>query len=373
MVSVPEGGFRRIMHCDLDCFYAAVEMLDDPSLEDKPVIVGGDPDHRGVVSTANYVARRYGVHSAMSAAVARRLCPDAVFLRPRFDRYRELSRRVMTILDEYFLVREQMSIDEAYGALPPGLPGCVPAEAIAREIKSRVRSDTGLIISIGVGRTKSIAKMASDVSKPDGCLVVKPVAEREFLRPLPVGQLNGVGPRTRERLGQLGIATIGDLADYDPAALARLFGKHGRWLWELANGVDERPVVGDHGAAKSISRENTYEHDVASLDLALQYVRELAADVAAAAERSHMPGRTITLKVRWSNFRIITRRRTLPDPTCSAEIIAEVARDLLTTEIAPALAEGAAARLLGIGLSGFATEEEAAAPEGLVQLALFPS
>lgn len=368
---VPEGGFRRIMHCDLDCFYAAVETLDDPSLEGLPVIVGGDPERRGVVSTANYVARRYGVHSAMSAAVARRLCPGAIFLRPRFDRYRELSRKVMAILDEYFLVREQVSIDEAYGTLPPATARCVPAESIAREIKARVRAEVGLVVSVGVGRTKSLAKIASDISKPDGCLVVKPSAEREFLRPLPVGQLNGVGPRTRARLQQLGILSIGDLADYDPEVLARLFGKHGRWLWDLANSRDERDVIGDRGLPKSISRENTYEHDIASLEVALGFVRELATDVAEAADRKQMPGRTITLKVRWSDFRIITRRRTLSEPTCEPGVVAKIACELLKTEIAPMLTEGNALRLLGVGLSGFVEDESSLTATGFVQLPLF--
>src|SRR5579863_4769051 len=157
---------RRVMHADLDCFFAAVEELDDPSLRGRPVIVGGDPDRRGVVSTANYAARRFGVHSAMSAAMARRLCPQAVFLRPHFDRYKALSRQVMDILDDFFVVREQVSVDEAYGELAPAIHGCQPAEQIARAIKARVQDETGLVISIGAGRTKTIAKLASDLSKP---------------------------------------------------------------------------------------------------------------------------------------------------------------------------------------------------------------
>ncbi|MGZ3674729.1 MAG: DNA polymerase IV, partial [Ktedonobacterales bacterium] len=218
-IVVPEQGFRRVMHCDLDCFYAAVEELDNPSLVDKPVIVGGDPDRRGVVSTANYIARRFGVHSAMSAAVARRLCPDAIFLRPHFDRYHELSRKVMTILDDYFTVRERVSIDEAYGELPPGLPGCRKAEEIAREIRERVRAELGLVISVGVARNKSLAKLASDLSKPDGCLIVRPGSELAFLHPLAVGKLPGVGPHTKERLEKLGITTVGQLASSDMAEL----------------------------------------------------------------------------------------------------------------------------------------------------------
>jgi DNA polymerase-4 len=372
MVALPEQGFRRVMHCDLDCFYAAVEELDNPELAGKPVIVGGDPERRGVVSTANYLARRFGVHSAMSAAVARRLCPDAVFLRPRFERYRELSRRVMAILDDYFVVREQVSIDEAYGELPPGVPGCRPAEAIAREIKARVRADVGLVISIGVGRTKSIAKLASDLSKPDGCLIVKPGSEANFLRPLPAARLPGVGPQTRQRLERLGITTVGQVADADAQSLVQAFGKHGRWLWQLANGQDDRPVVGDYGPPKSISRENTYERDIGSLELAATYVSEMATDVAEAATHERVVGRTVTLKIRWATFQLMTRQCSLPSPTSAAEPIVEVALRLLRTEIGPRLEAGQAIRLLGVGLSGItALDALPAAGGGLIQPRLF--
>lgn len=370
MVFVPEGGFRRVLHCDLDSFFASVEELDDPTLRGRPVIVGGDPDRRGVVSTANYVARRYGVHSAMSAALARRLCPDAVFLRPRFERYRDLSERVMAIVDEYVLVREQVSIDEAYGALPPGEPGCRRAEDIARELKARVRAESGLVISVGVGRSKSIAKLASDLSKPDGCLIVKPGSEQAFLHPLPVERLAGVGPHTRERLAALGIVTVGQLAEADPAALRARFGKHGGYLWQLANGHDDRPVVGEHGPPKSVSRERTYERDIADMERAEAHVRELAQGVATRAARERVTGTTIHIKVKWSDFRVTTRQRTLPDATNAVAPIEEAALALLA-EIAPLVADGAAIRLLGVGLSGIVAPEGDHVPARLVQLRLF--
>ncbi len=283
---MPESGFRRVIHADLDCFFAAVEELDNPSLRGRPVIVGGDPDRRGVVSTANYAARRYGVHSAQSAAVARRLCPRAVFLRPRFERYRELSERVMAILDDYMTVREQVSIDEAYGELPPGLPGCRPALSIGAEIKARILEETGLVISIGAGRNKTIAKLASDLSKPDGLLIVKPGEELAFLHPLPVGRLNGVGPHTRERLEALGLLTIGDLAAHPREELAALLGKQGDWLWRLAQAQDDRPVIADHGPPKSVSCEDTFDRDIADLDRAAEQVARLARIT---AERAAQP------------------------------------------------------------------------------------
>lgn len=346
----PESGFRRVIHGDLDCFFAAVEELDDPSLRGRPVIVGGDPDRRGVVSTANYIARRYGVHSAQPGVVARRLCPQAVFLRPRFERYRELSRRVMAILDGYVTVREQVSIDEAYGELPPGAPGCQPALKIGGEIKARVLEETGLVISIGAGRTKTIAKLASDLSKPDGLLVVKPADELVFLHPLPVGRLNGVGPHTRERLEALGVRTVGDLAARPREELAALLGKQGDWLWRLARAQDDRPVVADYGPPKSVSCEDTFDRDIADLDRATDQVARLARMVGERVERQRLAGRGVTLKVRWSDFRIMTRQRPLARATASGDDIAAAALDLLTTEIGPLIAAGGAIRLLGVGL-----------------------
>jgi len=380
-MSIPTGqgasqGYRRVMHCDLDCFFAAVEELDDPKLRGRPVIVGGDPDRRGVVSTANYVARRFGVHSAMSAAVARRLCPSAVFLRPRFDRYRELSHAVMAILDDYFDVREQVSIDEAYGELPPGVVGCVPAQRIATELRARVREETGLVISVGVGRNKSIAKLASDLSKPDGLLVVKPGAEAAFLHPLPVGRLNGVGPHTRERLAALGVATVGDLARRTQEELASALGKHGAWLWRLAQGDDDRPVVADHGPPKSVSCEDTFERDISDLDRAEEQVRRLATEVAERVREKRLIGRSVTLKVRWSDFHIITRQQPLAQPTADAQPIVASAIELLAREIGPLLAQGGAIRLLGVGLHGITSLDapvwqQLPTAQGYVQLPLF--
>ncbi len=347
---MPESGFRRVIHADLDCFFAAVEELDNPSLRGHPVIVGGDPDRRGVVSTANYAARRFGVHSAQSAAVARRLCPRAVFLRPRFERYRELSERVMAILDDYVSVREQVSIDEAYGELPPGLPGCRPALVIGSEIKSRVREETGLVISIGAGRNKTISKLASDLSKPDGLLIVRPGEELAFLHPLPVGRLNGVGPHTREKLEALGLLTIGDLAARPREELGSLLGKQGDWLWRLAQAQDDRPVIADHGPPKSVSCEDTFDRDIADLDRAAEQVARLARLTAERVARQRLVGRGVTLKVRWADFRIMTRQRPLASATASGDIIAETALDLLTSEIGPLLAAGGAIRLLGVGV-----------------------
>jgi DNA polymerase IV len=322
------------------------------------------------VSTANYAARVFGVHSAMAAAVARRLCPRGIFLRPRFERYRELSARVMAILDDYFMVREQVSIDEAYGELEPGLPGCRPAEALARELKARVLAETGLVVSVGVATSMSLAKLASDYGKPDGCVLIRPGHERAFLHPLPVGRLAGVGPHTRERLEQLGMRTVGQVAAARPAELERRFGKHGRWLWELANARDDRPVLGEHGPPKSVSRERTYERDIADMERSSEQVRWLAEEVARRAAREDVRGRTVTLKVKWADFRLMTRQQSLPEATNAAEVIAGAALALLEQEVAPLLGAEAAIRLLGVGLSGFAGEGAPGTAE-IVQLRLF--
>jgi len=378
---IPGEGVRRVMHADLDCFFAAVEELDDPSLRGRPVIVGGDPDRRGVVSTANYMARKYGVHSAMSAALARRLCPQAVFLRPHFDRYKALSRQVMDILDDFFVVREQVSVDEAYGELPPATRGCQPAEQIARAIRARVKDEMGLVISIGAGRTKTIAKLASDLSKPDGCLIVKPGAELAFLHPLPVGRLSGVGPHTRARLEQLGFSVIGQIAAQPRVALHALLGKHGDWLWRLANGQDDRPVVADYGPPKSVSHEDTFERDIADVERASEHVRRMAERVAQRLQKQRLLGRTVTLKVKWADFRLMTRQQPLPSPTHDAPPITEAALALLTSEVAPLLSAGDAVRLLGVSVSGvtsldptpwpFLGQNADLAAYGYVQLPLF--
>jgi DNA polymerase-4 len=369
--TIPNIPMRRVMHCDLDCFFAAVEELDDPALAGRPVIVGGDPDRRGVVSTANYAARRYGIHSAMAAALARRLCPQAVFLRPRFDRYRELSRRVMAILDDYFLVREQVSIDEAYGELPPAERGCRPAEQIARAIKARVHAETGLTISVGVARGKSLAKLASDLSKPDGCLIVRPGSELAFLRPLPVGRLGGVGPHTRERLERIGITTVGQLAARGERELVSALGKHGRHLWLLANARDDRPVVGEHGPPKSISRERTYERDIADIARAAEQLRLLAGKVARDTAEECVLARSVHIKIKWSDFRLMTRQRSLAAPVADEAPIAEAALALLHTEVAPLLDGTTAIRLLGVGLGGIVPLDAETQRGGIVQLSLW--
>ena len=362
---------RRVAHCDLDCFFAAVEELDDPSLRGKPVVVGGDPHKRGVVSTANYIARRYGVHSAMAASLARRLCPQAVFLRPRFERYRDLSqpgdgdpRRLLS--------------GHGTGLGGRGIRRATtrdtrrePAERIVAGLRARVRAETGLTISVGVARSKSIAKLASDACKPDGLLVVPPAAERAFLDPLPVSKLNGVGPHTRARLEQMGLRIVGDIARADAQVMQRALGKHGLWLWRLANAQDDRPLEPEHGPPKSVSHEDTYARDIADLDRASERIREQAEIVARRVRGKRLVGRTVHLKVKWWDFTLMTRQRGLSAPTDDAGVIAMTAIDLLRTEIAPTLAQGNGIRLLGVGLHGIEPLDGWGNMSGVVQLPLW--
>jgi DNA polymerase-4 len=342
-----------ILHADLDAFFAAVEQRDRPELRGRPVLVGGAPEERGVVAAASYEARRYGARSAMPMRTALRLCPPGtVRLPPRFDRYREVSRRVMTIFRARTPLVEPLSLDEAYLDLtePLSRPGAPDPERAARALKAEVRTAVGLTVSIGVATSKSVAKIASDLRKPDGLVVVPPGTERAFLAPLPVGRLWGVGPKVEDRLRQAGVHTIGDLATLERRWLERQFGKWGGLLHDLANGIDHRPVTPER-AIKSVGRETTFPHDVSDPAVLHATLRRLAEQVAERLHRHGLRGRTVTLKLRSYDFRTLTRQTSLSLPTDRAEEIAAVAERLLATELAP----GGRYRLVGVTVSGFQT------------------
>jgi DNA polymerase-4 len=341
-----------ILHVDLDAFYASVEQLDDPSLAGRPVIVGG-LGPRGVVAAASYEARRFGVYSATPMARARRACPEGVFLAPRFDRYSEKSRDVMRILRSFTPLVEPIASDEAFldVAGAARIHGTGPECAVS--IRERVRDDTGLTASVGVASTKLLAKLASDLAKPDGLLVVEPGTELEFLHPLPVERMWGVGPATRKRLGAYGVTTVGELAALSEQSLvSAVGGAHGRHLHALAWNRDDRPVEPTR-VAKSIGHEQTFATDItdrATLDLE---VARLADGVGSRLRAAGRVGRTVQLKVRYASFRTITRSRTLPEPTDVAADIATVARALL--HAVPDLANGV--RLLGVSMQQLSVPE----------------
>lgn len=351
----PDGreSVRRILHCDMDSFYAAVHVRDDPSLRGKPVIIGGDPRGRGVVAAASYEVRRFGVHSAMPAAQAVRLCPQAIFLKPDFARYRKESEQIFEIYRSFTPGVQPVSIDEAYLDVTEHLEPWGSATAVAREIRRRIRAERNLTVSVGVGPNKLVAKIASDFDKPDGLTVVPPARVSEFLAPLPVRSLRGVGPRTEESLKKLGIETVADLRKWSLEELADRFGRHGKTLYDFARGVDERPVT-THRERKSLGTENTYRHDLRRREEMEDEIDRLAVEVAEGLERRGIGAFTVTLKVRYSDFTTVTRSRTLPAPTADADVLSRQARDLLDKTEAP----DRPVRLLGVTASKLVGEED---------------
>ena len=324
----PIGTARTILHVDLDAFYASVEVLENPALAGKPVLVGGTGP-RGVVAAASYEARRYGCHSAMPMGRARRLCPEAIVLPPRFDLYAAKSRAVHEIFAAFTPLIEPIALDEAFLDVTGArrLHGTGPEVGAA--IRARVRAETGLTASVGVAPNKLLAKLASDDAKPDGMLVVEAGGELAFLHPHPVGRLWGVGPATLARLERFGVDTIGDLAALPEASLVDTLGRaHGHQLHELACGHDDRPVEPDR-ETKSIGQEETFPRDVADREALDREVRRMAERVGTRLRDHGLAGRTVTLKVRFPDFRTITRSTTLPDPFAVSNEIARQALALL--------------------------------------------
>ncbi len=276
---------RTIIHADLDAFFASVEQLDNPDLRGKPVVVGGPPESRGVVAAASYEVRRFGVHSAMPMSRALRLCPDAIRVPPRFDRYIELSRKVMAVFRALTPLVEPMSLDEAFLDVSGWVDDGANPERIGRDLKDEVRKATGLTVSIGMGTSKSIAKVASDAGKPDGLLIVPPGGEAAFLAPMPVRALWGVGPKTEMRLTRLGIRTIGDMARLDDDAAERLLGSRGAYMRDLARGIDDAPVVTQH-ERKSVGAETTFAQDLPDGPELRAALQRLAGNVSRALRRA---------------------------------------------------------------------------------------
>lgn len=350
---------RLLLHADLDAFFASVEQLDNPSLRGRPVVVGGSAESRGVVAAASYEARAFGIHSAQPMRTALLRCPEVVRVSPRFDRYREISEQVMTIFRAWTPLVEPLSLDEAYLDLSDRLAGATPEEvrASAARIKVEVREATGLTVSVGAGTTKSIAKVASDLKKPDGLVVIPAGAERIFLAPLPAGKLWGVGPKAQERLQRIGVHTIGDIAGLDRRWLKDRFGKWGLMLHDLARGIDPRPVTPER-ETKSVSVETTFAEDIWNPAQIDECLVELVGQVCLRLRRHNLRGRTVTLKLRDAGFETHTRQRTLAAATDDESTVLDAARRLLAHELTP----GRRFRLLGIGLSGFADAIQLALP-----------
>jgi DNA polymerase-4 len=348
-----------ILHADLDAFFASVEQLDNPALRGRPVVVGGSAESRGVVAAASYEARAFGIHSAQPMRTALVRCPELVRVSPRFSRYREISEQVMTIFHRWTPLVEPLSLDEAYLDLSDRLADATPEEVreAAARIKSEVREATGLTVSVGAGTTKSVAKVASDLKKPDGLVVIPAGAERIFLAPLPAGKLWGVGPKAQERLQRIGVQTIGDIAALDRRWLEDRFGKWGQMLHDLARGIDPREVTPER-ETKSVSVETTFAEDIWNPAQVDECLVELVGQVCLRLRRHDLRGRTVTLKLRDAGFETHTRQRTLPAATDDEATVLEAARRLLAHELTP----GRRFRLLGIGLSGFVDAIQLALP-----------
>jgi DNA polymerase-4 len=341
---------RKIIHIDMDAFYASVEQRDNPELRGKPVAVGGSRE-RGVVAAASYEARRFGVRSAMPSVTARRRCPELIFVKPRFDVYRAASRQIREIFAEYTPLIEPLSLDEAYLDVTDNLKAMSSATEIAEQIRARIRSETGLTASAGVSYNKFLAKMASDERKPDGLFVITPRMGPVFVENLPVGRFHGIGPVTRARMEQLGIRNGGDLKAQTLSFLQQHFGKAGPYYYSLARGIDERPVCADR-IRKSVGAETTFQTDLFTLDEARAALRPLIAKVWAYCEESTIRGRTVTLKAKYADFQQVTRSRTGETPVASLAVI-EATVDALLEPLFP-VSKGI--RLLGVTLSSLAHE-----------------
>ncbi len=357
--SPDRSGTAAILHVDLDAFYASVEQLERPELQGQPVIVGG-LGNRGVVAAASYEAREFGVHSAMPMARARRACPHGVFLAPRFEAYEAASKAVMSIFRSFTPLVEPLSLDEAFLDVHGALRLYGTGEEIAALIRERVKGETGLTVSVGVATTKFLAKIASDLAKPDGVVVVAPGEEIAFLHPLPVRKLWGVGPATQRRLDRFGVKTIGDLAALPEDTLTRALGNaHGRHLHALAWNHDERGVETTR-VAKSIGHEETFAADVTDRTQLEREITRFADRVASRVRQSGLVGRTVQLKIRYHDFRTITRSRTLPEATDLAVDLRDTATVLLR-----AVDLGAGIRLLGLSMQQL---EPAAVVQGALVL-----
>lgn len=341
---------RQILHLDLDAFYATVEMLLNPALRGKPLIVAmGDINSRGVVATCSYEARKFGVHSAMGLREAKRLCPQAIIVPVRHKIYSEHSHKVMSLLREISPLVEQVSIDEAYIEIEPERDGV----AAAREIQRRIHEELQLSCTISVAANKLVSKIACNTVKPRGFVIVPAGEEEKFLAPLPVGKIPGAGSVTRAKLkAKWNVETIGDLARVPMQEMRAEFGKHGVYLSAGAHGQDDSPIVTDR-ATKSISQENTFERDIRTRDILENYVDEMSLGVARELEHEEIKARTIVLKLRYEDFSTITRQTTLRVPTADGETIRKLARDLLATH----WDTQRAVRLIGVGVHNLIENE----------------
>lgn len=344
--SQPSDRPRKIIHVDMDAFYASVEQRDDPALRGRPIAVGGSRE-RGVVAAASYEARKFGVHSAMPSVTARRKCPELVFVKPRFDVYRDVSASIRAIFADYTPIIEPLSLDEAYLDVSENLRAIPTATKIAKEIKARIKEELGLTASSGVSYCKMLAKIASDYRKPDGLFVITPEAGPDFVLDLPVGKFHGIGPATEDRMKALGITTGADLRSKSLEFLQERFGKSGSYFWGISRGIDHRPVRPNR-IRKSIGAEATFESDLTAFDDLRERLQPILDKVWGRMESTGAKGRTVTLKLKFSDFTQITRARSLPAPVAGRDACEAIVLDLLREAYPLKLS----VRLVGFTMSG---------------------
>ncbi len=343
---------RKIIHVDMDAFYASVEQRENPSLKGKPVIVGGDPMSRGVVSACSYEARKFGIHSAMASKTAVRLCPHAVFLYPNFDLYKMVSDEIREIFFSYTDLVEPLSLDEAYLDVTENRPMIPSATIIATDIRKEIRGKTFLTASAGVSYNKFLAKIASDFNKPDGLMVITPDDAERFIEKLPIGKFHGIGKATEKRMAEMGIKTGGDLRNIELETLTRVFGRVGEYFYYISRGIDERPVE-PFRVRKSIGQERTFSKDITDRGEMLSFLQKLSRSLEELLRKNETAGRTVTLKVKFFDFEQVTRSVTLPEPVDSAADIMEQASLLLNNT----RAGEKKVRLLGISVSNLTLHE----------------
>ncbi len=353
---------RKIIHVDMDAFFAAVEERDAPQYRNLPVVVGGDPNARGVVSTCNYEARKYGIHSAMSASQAYRRCPHAIFLRPRFEAYREASQQIRAIFRQFTDQVEPVSLDEAYLDVTGVSHYQGSAIRIAEAIKCRIVEETQLTASAGVSYNKFLAKLASDVNKPDGLFVITPEQGPTYVEQLLIGRFHGIGKATERKMQKLGINTGKDLKNCSTYLLQQHFGKSGDYFYHIVRGIDVRPVMSQR-ERKSLGAETTFQNDIGDVDTLISTLKQLAHKVWRQLDQKQLSARTLTIKVKFDNFEQITRRKTLEHATIQKGHMASLVKELL----AKTEAGQRKVRLLGVCLSGLS----AIRTDGTRQLDLF--
>lgn len=358
---------RKIIHVDMDAFYASIEQRDNPALRGKPLVVGGSPEGRGgVVAAASYEARKFGIRSAMPSRQALKLCPHVLFVYPRFEAYKEVSKKIHEIFRRYTDLIEPLSLDEAYLDVTTDKQNIGSAIEVAMQIKAAIKNELQLTASAGVSINKFVAKIASDINKPDGLKFIGPSSVEAFMETLPVEKFYGVGKVTAARMKAMGLHTGADLKQWTESALISSFGKAGKFYYQIVRGIDDR-MVQPYRETKSLAAEDTFAYDLTTLEEMHFELTKIAATVCERLERKHLKGRTITLKIKYSHFKIITRSRSFDEPIADFSTLSETAKELMSA----AFEEGNKIRLLGISVSNFHASPQRISHHNGRQLHLF--